>query len=119
MLSIQSPHFSSSNRIDISSKLSPPFRNKRIPSSQDNYSSWNRAISCKKLESPSKFCEKNRKRSQNSQQRVKSKTNLSINHNIADELNTLKSEYTQIKLAYQELIESKVKQDDESNQMKL
>ena len=112
MQNSQSPHFSSSHKIDISSKLSPQFRNKRIPSSQDNCPNWNRANSCKKFESPAKVCEKNRKRSQNSQQRVKSKTNLSINHNIADQLNTLKNEYTQIKIAYQELIESKVKQDD-------
>lgn len=103
MLNIHSPHFSSSSKIDLVSRLSPCFRNKRIPSAQDNYAChWNRANSCKKLDSPTKISEKNRKRSHNSQQRMKSKVNLS--HNIVEELNTLKNEYASIKIAYQEMI---------------
>jgi hypothetical protein len=56
MINIQSPTFSSSSKIDLASKLSPYFRNKRVPSSQDNYTChWNRVNSCKKLDSPSKI----------------------------------------------------------------
>lgn len=55
MFNIQSPTFSSSSKIDLASKLSPSFRNKRIPSGQDNFTChWNRVNSCKKLDSPSK-----------------------------------------------------------------
>ena len=50
MINIHSPTFSSSSKIDIASKLSPGFRNKRIPSAQDSYvCHWNRVNSCKKL----------------------------------------------------------------------
>lgn len=34
IMNIQSPQFSSSSKIDITSKLSPSLRNKRIPSLQ-------------------------------------------------------------------------------------
>ena len=60
---MQSPTYSNSSKHDLINKLSPTFRNKRVPSAQDNYSSgaslpWNqsshpqRVNSCKKLESP-------------------------------------------------------------------
>lgn len=56
MISVQSPQFSSSSKIDLAAKMSPSFRYKRIPSAQDNYNShWNRANSCKRLDSPSKI----------------------------------------------------------------
>lgn len=102
MLNIQSPQFSNSNRFDFSSKLSPLFRSKRAPSCQDTCTHWNRANSCKKLESPSKAPEKNRKRSQNSQQRVKSRTNLSLNNKIDEELNSVKNGYMEMKVAYED-----------------
>lgn len=38
MLTIQSPHFSNSSKVELLSHISPTFRNKRIPSAQDNYS---------------------------------------------------------------------------------
>lgn len=80
MINLQSPTYSSSTKFDIAYKLSPVFRNKRAPSCQDNYvTHWNRVNSCKKLDSPSKMSQKNRKRSHHSQQRVKSKINLSYN----------------------------------------
>ena len=74
MINIQSPHFSHSSKIDLLNKLSPGGRN-RIPSTQEVYTSsqWNRVNSCKKLDSPSKFSEKKRKRSQNSQHKNKIK----------------------------------------------
>lgn len=85
MINIQSPTFSNSGKMDLLNKLSPSMRNKRIPSLQEasnNNFHWNRVNSCKKLESASMAIERNRKRSHNSQQRVKNKINVS--HNMAE-----------------------------------
>lgn len=84
MLNLHSPQFSNSSKIDIASHLSPSFRNKRVPSVQEIYSSshWNRVNSSKKLDSPSKLSEKKRKRSQNSQHKNKPKNSQSM-QNIA------------------------------------
>jgi hypothetical protein len=58
MLTIHSPKFSASSKPDLlNSKLSPSFRNKRIPSAQDHYSYDSNNIKNSKTESPSKFSE--------------------------------------------------------------
>ena len=61
---IQSPQYSNSGKADLFSKhRSPSFRNKRIPSVQDNvlcFSSHN--IKCIKNDSPSKHSEEIRRR---------------------------------------------------------
>lgn len=56
-MSLGSPHFSHSAKVDILNKLSPSGRNNRIPSSHEGYSAsqWNRVNSSKKLDSPTKF----------------------------------------------------------------
>jgi hypothetical protein len=117
MINAQSPQFCNSGKIDLS-KLSPCIRSKRTPSASDNFSCyWNRANSCKRLDSPSEMSEKQRKRSHNSQKRMKSKSN-NISNSIADELNTLKNEYATLKTAYRDFIQSKVKHDEEANKLK-
>lgn len=56
MLTIHSPKFSASGRAEfMSNKMSPSFRNKRIPSALDNYSCENNNVKLSKNESPSKL----------------------------------------------------------------
>jgi hypothetical protein len=91
MINVQSPQYSSSSKIELTAKMSPCFRNKRIPSAQENAAAyWNRANSCKRLDSPVDTSDKQRKRSHNSQQRMKHKSN-NISHSVVEELSTLKN----------------------------
>lgn len=58
MLNIGSPHFSTCSKAELLSRLSPSFRNKRVPSAQDNYSQSNGNLhknSLRKQSSPSKL----------------------------------------------------------------
>lgn len=119
MININSPQFSNSSKIDISAHLSPSFRNKRVPSVQEIYSSshWNRVNSYKKLDSPSKLSDKKRKRSQNSLHKNKGKNNQSM-QNIATEMNFLRDEYKTLKEAYHSLIQEKLKNTEEVRALK-
>jgi hypothetical protein len=58
MLTIHSPKFTASGRAEfMSNKMSPSFRNKRIPSALDNYSCESNNNKLSKNESPSKLSE--------------------------------------------------------------
>jgi hypothetical protein len=114
MLTIHSPKFSASSRVELlHNKLSPSFRNKRVPSAQDHYSTESNNIKNSKTESPSKFSEEVlRRKSQlgennplamNNPNSKKSKDKNT--QNIIDSIHYLKEEYKTLKDAYKELIQ--------------
>lgn len=101
MLQIHSPKFSNSGKNNISAVLSPTYRSKRTVSDLLTGQS-NHINSCKKLDSPSKPMDK--KRNQNSQNRVVKPKDM-----IA-EMTSLKEEYMNLKIAYKEIMNDRMKQ---------
>lgn len=131
MNNLLSPQYSNSNKQELFKNRSPSFRNKRIPSVQDPYLCYsNQNLKGSKQDSPSKCSQEIKRRKShyldsnqlsNSTNKKRQKGHI-VQHtdtqNIINSIQDLKEQYRALRQAYKDLIQEKVKNNEEMAQLK-